>query len=212
MIDDLTTRGVAEPYRMFTSRAEFRLSLRADNADQRLTPKGIDIGCVSEKRKVAFSEKQNRLDIGKEILGSKVFTPKQVKAAGIDINQDGTKRTAFNLLSFPNISFENLIMLDADFDQIDSGTRTQLSIDALYANYIQRHARDMELIKKDEKIEIPKDFNFSSIKGLSSELVDKLTFSKPENLAQATQIDGMTPAGLTLILGALKRLNRKKYA
>ncbi|SLN40669.1 tRNA uridine 5-carboxymethylaminomethyl modification enzyme MnmG [Roseovarius albus] len=212
MIDDLTTRGVAEPYRMFTSRAEFRLSLRADNADQRLTPLAIGLGCVSEERKAFFGEKSERLKSGMELLGSKQFTPKQAKEAGLDINQDGTKRTAFNLLAFPNLSFEDLLPLDPDLEQVDQETRDQLSKDALYANYIKRQARDMELVKKDEQISIPEDFNFSAINGLSNELVLKLTNAKPENLAKAAQTDGMTPAGLTLILGALKRWVREKSA
>lgn len=212
MIDDLTTRGVAEPYRMFTSRAEFRLSLRADNADQRLTPLAIELGCVSEKRKALFLEKSERLKSGMDLLESKQFTPKQAKQAGLDINQDGKKRTSFDLLAFPNIGFEDLLPLDSDLEQIDQEARSQLSKDALYANYIKRQTRDMELIKKDERIGIPSDFDFSLVNGLSNELVMKLTHAKPENLAKAAQIDGMTPAGLTLILGALKRQIREKSA
>ncbi len=212
MIDDLTTRGVAEPYRMFTSRAEFRLSLRADNADQRLTPKGIEIGCVGVERSALFYNKSNKLESGMDQLNARVFTPKQVKEVGIDINQDGTKRSAFTLLAFPNIKFDDLILLDSELEAIDQDTRDQLSKDALYANYIKRQTRDMELVKKDEKVEIPLNFDFSAVNGLSNELVQKLSEGRPENLAQASKIDGMTPAGLTLILGALKRKRREKFA
>ena len=212
MIDDLTTRGVIEPYRMFTSRAEFRLSLRADNADQRLTPLAINLDCVSEERKVFFNEKSERLRAGMKLLNSKQFSPKQAKEAGLDINQDGTKRTAFNLLAFPNICFADLLSLDPELEKLDQETRDQLSRDALYANYIKRQTRDMELVKKDEKIKIPSGFDFSTVNGLSNELVVKLTNASPENLAKAAQIDGMTPAGLTLILGALKRQLKERSA
>ncbi len=212
MVDDLITRGVSEPYRMFTSRAEFRLSLRADNADQRLTPIGIELGCVSARRKNVFKNKLARLSSGRETLEKITYTPKQLEGAGLKINQDGTRRTAFQLLSFPDIDFDTLIRIDPGFDSIDTESREQLARDALYSNYIQRQNRDAELMKRDEAHIIPRDFDFALIEGLSNELKSKLISTSPSNLAQAARIDGMTPAALTLILMRLRSLKRERSA
>ena len=212
MIDDLITRGVIEPYRMFTSRAEFRLSLRADNADQRLTQKGIDLGCVSEERKKRFLAKQDSLVKGKEALEQKSFTPKQLKNAGIAVNQDGTKRNGFQLLSFPDITFNTLINLDNSLNTIGIETQSQLEKDALYANYISRQQRDVDMLKKDEGMLIPVEFNYSDIQGLSNELKTKLNTVKPANILQAGRIDGMTPAALALVLSNLKGMKRTRSA
>jgi tRNA uridine 5-carboxymethylaminomethyl modification enzyme len=210
MIDDLTTRGVTEPYRMFTSRAEFRLSLRADNADQRLTPIAIQLGCVSSDRTEVFLEKLARLERVKAMLTATTYTPKQVASAGIQASKDGNRRTAFQLLSFPDVSFEDLIPLDSAFLGVDPETRRQVERDALYSNYIDRQQKDIERLRKDEAHLIPGEFNYSGMEGLSNELKLKLTATRPETLAQAARIDGITPAALTLILAHLRRDARKK--
>jgi tRNA uridine 5-carboxymethylaminomethyl modification enzyme len=212
MIDDLTTRGVTEPYRMFTSRAEFRLSLRADNADQRLTPLAMQLGCVSEGRAEVFADKMGRMDDAMQALLGSEWTPKEISEAGIKINQDGTKRTGFQLLAFPDVVFEDLIVLNPALAYVADDIRRQVERDALYANYIARQQRDIDLLQKDEAHVIPSDFDYRVIDGLSNELTSKLEKTAPTNLAQAARIDGMTPAALTLILSHLKRGSRKKSA
>ena len=212
MVDDLTTRGVTEPYRMFTSRAEFRLSLRADNADQRLTQTAIDLGCVSDKRSAVFVAKMEKLKAAMARLQEIEFAPKQIEAAGIRINKDGTKRTGFQLLSFPDVSFEDLILLDDRLANVDQEIRRQVERDALYANYIDRQQRDIDLLQKDEAHKIPAHFDYDSISGLSNELKNKLGKAQPVNLAQAARIDGMTPSALTLLLSHLKRGSKRMSA
>jgi tRNA uridine 5-carboxymethylaminomethyl modification enzyme len=212
MIDDLTTRGVTEPYRMFTSRAEFRLSLRADNADQRLTPQGIALGCVSEARRTAFDAKMARLTAGRDRLESRDFSAREVIAAGVAVNADGPRRSAFQLLALPDLGFDALLTLDPGLDDIDSETRDQLARDALYANYIDRQQRDVDLLKRDEMREIPADFVYAGIEGLSNELKLKLGRAQPGNLAQAAKVDGMTPAALTLLLAKLRQAKRERRA
>ena len=212
MIDDLTTRGVTEPYRMFTSRAEYRLSLRADNADQRLTPAGIQLGLVGKTRCLAYEDKAERLQNGRAQLESTSFTPRQVAALGLSVNQDGARRTAFQLLSFPEIGFEQVVQLQPDLVDIDTETQQQLVCDALYANYIERQKRDVEALRRDEQHVIPPEFSFDDVEGLSNELKAKLNRARPENLSQAARIDGMTPAALTLILSILRRQKREKSA
>lgn len=205
MIDDLVTRGVSEPYRMFTSRAEFRLSLRADNADQRLTPLAISLGCVSETRRREFSEKMDKLSNARSRLESLSLTPSMILQAGIAVNQDGNRRSGMDLLAFPDVKFEDLLSFDGTLDGVEEGIRRQLKNDALYANYIERQKRDIEALRRDEGHKIPVDFDYAAIDGLSNELKAKLLQSRPENLAQASRIDGMTPAALTLILSRLRR-------
>ena len=210
MIDDLTTRGVTEPYRMFTSRAEFRLSLRADNADQRLTPRAIELGCVSNERRQQFLEKMARIDSGRDLLQKTSFTPKEVQAGGIKVNNDGNRRSAMDLLAFPTVDFDDLRPLIPEVDEIDRETQAQLGREALYANYIVRQERDISRLKKDEEQVIPADFIYTDISGLSNELQLKLTQSRPSSLAQAARIDGMTPAALALLLARLKRDQRQR--
>ena len=212
MIDDLITRGVTEPYRMFTSRAEFRLSLRADNADQRLTPLGIELGCVSQARRQVFLDKSAALAKAKEQLTARTFTPQDLEKLGLTVRKDGTKRTAFDLLAFPDMDFEKIIQLDQTFDAIPHEIQVQASRDALYANYIDRQARDVEALRRDEAWQIPSDFQYEAMEGLSNELVDKLSRARPRTLAQAGRVEGVTPAALTLILARLRQNQKKKSA
>lgn len=208
MIDDLVTRGVTEPYRMFTSRAEYRLYLRADNADQRLTPKAIELGIVSGARRDAFNAKMDRLEAGRERLNQSAFSPNDVSALGISLNQDGVRRSAYQLLAFKEIGFDDVIKLDPSLEDIDRDTADLLEIEALYANYIERQKRDVELLRKDEAVSIPEGFDFSSLSGLSSELRLKLVRVRPETLAQAARVEGMTPAALTLILAKIRQTQK----
>lgn len=212
MIDDLTTRGVTEPYRMFTSRAEFRLSLRADNADQRLTPKAIEHGFATEPRKHAFEDKMARLEAGRTRLEEASYTPRQLAQHGFKINQDGSRRSLFQVLAFPDVDFDKLIELDPSLVDVDPEIRCQLEKDALYANYIQRQQRDVEAVKRDEQHVIPDDFSYDALDGLSNELKLKLNRAKPVNLSQAARVDGMTPAALTLLLAKLRQEKREKSA
>ena len=212
MIDDLVTRGVTEPYRMFTSRAEFRLSLRADNADQRLTPLAKSLGCVSDGRLRAFDQKMEALVSGKKMLDSKLYSATDLKKVGIQLKQDGTKRTAYQLLSFPEISFEDLVAVNGQLSEIDENTRDQLSKDALYANYIERQQRDVDAMKRDENLLISQDFDYQPLDGLSNELKAKLQAARPQNLAQAGRVDGMTPAAITLLLAKLRQAQKEKSA
>jgi tRNA uridine 5-carboxymethylaminomethyl modification enzyme len=212
MIDDLVTRGVTEPYRMFTSRAEFRLSLRADNADQRLTPLAKSLGCVSDGRARAFDMKVEALESGKKMLDSKLYSATDLKKVGIQLKQDGTKRTAYQLLSFPEISFEDLAALNEQLSEIDENTRDQLSKDALYANYIERQQRDVDAMKRDENLLISQDFDYQPLDGLSNELKAKLQAARPQNLAQAARVDGMTPAAITLLLAKMRQAQKEKSA
>ena len=212
MIDDLVTRGVTEPYRMFTSRAEFRLSLRADNADQRLTPLAKSLGCVSDGRARAFDMKVEALESGKKMLDSKLYSATDLKKVGIQLKQDGTKRTAYQLLSFPEISFEDLVAVNEQLSEIDENTRDQLSKDALYANYIERQQRDVDAMKRDENLLISQDFDYQPLEGLSNELKAKLQAARPQNLAQAARVDGMTPAAITLLLAKMRQAQKEKSA
>jgi tRNA uridine 5-carboxymethylaminomethyl modification enzyme len=212
MLDDLTTRGVTEPYRMFTSRAEFRLSLRADNADQRLTPKGIEIGCVGEDREKAFGSKMDRLTGARDRLSSATFTSGQLNDAGMKVSHDGSRRDLYQVLAFPEVDFDFLVSLDASLSDVDQESRLQLKRDALYANYIARQKKDVEAMQRDEGHVIPADFDFQGLDGLSHELRVKLSAARPANLAQAGRVEGMTPAALTLLLAKLRRNLREKSA
>ncbi len=210
MIDDLVTRGVAEPYRMFTSRAEFRLSLRADNADQRLTPLGITLGCVGEVRRGAFLARAEALARGRAILGSVTVTPPVAAAAGIALNQDGRRRSAFVLLGLPGMSLDRLAALVPEAAAIDPGVARQLANDALYAGYLERQASEAAALRRDEAVAIPDAFDYAALGGLSAELHGKLDRIRPATLAQAARIEGMTPAALTLILATLRRDARRR--
>ena len=205
MIDDLTTRGVSEPYRMFTSRAEFRLSLRADNADQRLTPIAADLGCLSEMRKKAFEMKMQALAAARHGLTDNLFSPSQLQKAGLKVNQDGSKRTLMDVLAFPDVEFPDLLPLNPSLSEVPEPIREQVSREALYANYIDRQQRDIEKMRRDEALIIPAQFDYTAIQGLSAELGQKLTTARPANLGQAAKIEGMTPAALALLLSHLRK-------
>ena len=209
MLDDLITRGVTEPYRMFTSRAEFRLSLRADNADQRLTPYGAEIGCVSSERMAAFEAKSEQLAIGRHSLTGYSVSGKDVEKLGVRI-AGGRKRSAYDVLSFADVTFEDVAALDESLASIELEVGEQLKRDALYAHYIERQARDVASLRRDEAHEIPLEFDYSALVGLSNELQQKLTKVRPATLGQAGRVEGMTPAALTLILARLRKQMRRK--
>lgn len=208
MIDDLITRGVSEPYRMFTSRAEFRLSLRADNADQRLTEKGRGAGCVGDERWRAFSEKMSDINHAKQVLGRVVLSARDIATSDAKLNPDGPKRTALEALALSDFGFEQLEQLVPAVRSIAVQTQHQVKRDALYAHYIERQARDVAAMERDEQQKIPEDLVFSGINGLSQELVLKLNATRPGTIAHASRIEGMTPAALMLLIGAIKRKSR----
>ena len=205
MIDDLITRGVSEPYRMFTSRAEFRLSLRADNADQRLTQKGREIGIVGDERWSHFCEKRDGLSRGKEILGKIQLSAREISNQGVRLNVDGPRRSALDALSLSDFSFEQLDNLTDKAAAISPVIRDQIKKDALYVHYVARQEKDIAALARDEEKKIPDNFDYTQVVGLSNELVSKLQKIGPTTVAQANRIDGMTPSALVLIIGALKR-------
>ncbi|NVK33571.1 MAG: tRNA uridine-5-carboxymethylaminomethyl(34) synthesis enzyme MnmG [Rhodobacteraceae bacterium] len=212
MVDDLITRGITEPYRMFTSRAEYRLSLRADNADQRLTPLGISLGCVSDERRLSYETKMGLIEKAGDLLKSRSITPSEAQKKGLPINQDGIRRTAFDLLSYPEMTFERLAEVWPEFTEVDAAIVEQVSTDAVYAVYLERQAADIEALKRDEALRIPPEFDFNALSGLSNEVKQKLEVVRPATLGQASRMDGVTPAALTLILSHVKRLKRKGAA
>ena len=210
MIDDLVTRGVSEPYRMFTSRAEFRLSLRADNADQRLTAFGRRAGCVGDERFRAFDEKARALAHGKAALDSVSFTPTEAAARGIAVNPDGQRRSAFALLSMAGVQFSDLVAAAPELGLIEPEAAEQLGRDALYANYVGRQSAEVEAIRRDEAWELPLDFDYRALSGLSTELKQKLSAARPMTIGQAARVDGVTPAALTLLLARLRQHKREQ--
>ena len=212
MIDDLVTRGVTEPYRMFTSRAEYRLALRADNADQRLTRLGIAIGCVGTGRAHAFDKKSRALTRGDELLKSLTLTPSEAGRAGLAVNRDGRKRTAYELLSYPGIDLAQLRSIWPEIGNLAPEIAEQLSVEARYAVYLSRQENDIAAFRKEESIVIPQSFAYASIAGLSTELRMKLERQRPGSLGQASRLDGMTPAALLLLLAHLKKDARRKRA
>jgi tRNA uridine 5-carboxymethylaminomethyl modification enzyme len=212
MIDDLVTRGVTEPYRMFTSRAEFRLRLRADNADQRLTPLGENIACVGRVRSRSYSNKNNALRDAAHLFSQKTLTPSEAERIGIEINQDGRRRSAFELLSFPSVTFARLAEIWPELLSIEPAIAAQTEIDARYASYVRRQELDVAALRKDEGVAIPADFDYAGLPSLKAELRSKLAAQRPATLAQASRLEGMTPAALMVILAAVKKRTAQKKA
>lgn len=212
MIDDLTTQGVTEPYRMFTSRAEFRLHLRADNADRRLTQYGIDYGCVGNRRKAQFLEYRERISQAESLLRSRSVSSNEALKYGINLNGDGVRRSAFDLLALPDVPRASLSDIWPEISEIGADVLDQMEHDARYAPYIERQKRDTEALQRDKMVEVPNDLNFLGISGLSGELAGKLNRIRPQNLDQASRIEGMTPAALALILVHAKRAKDHKTA
>ncbi len=212
MIDDLVTRGVTEPYRMFTSRAEYRLHLRADNADQRLTPMGIACGCVGEARRCAFENKLEKLEGARGLLGGASFTPQQLAAQGIKVNQDGRRRSGLDLLALPGIEMTVVSKLIPQAGRLPAETSRQLQREAIYAHYIDRQRGEIAALKRDEAIGIPETLSFKGLSGLSNELQDKLERVRPATIGQAGRIEGMTPAALTVILLHIRKTSRGEIA
>jgi tRNA uridine 5-carboxymethylaminomethyl modification enzyme len=200
MIDDLVTRGVTEPYRMFTSRAEFRLSLRADNADQRLTDKGLAIGVIGEARKRAWLEKRSALDAIRARVSELVATPKEALAQGIQVNGDGQRRNVTQLMAYDSCNRERLETLWPEIRKWPEALYEQIEIDALYAGYMPRQKAEIESFRKDENLSLPEDIDYMSILGLSNEAREKLNRIRPQTLGQAGRIEGMTQGALTTLL------------
>ncbi len=206
MLDDLTSRGVTEPYRMFTSRAEYRLSLRADNADARLTASGMALGIVGADRRRRFEEWSADMQRLRERLDTLKLSPNEAASKGIRINQDGVRRSAYDLLAYPDVDFARLAAVWPELDAFSPRVRDAIEIEAGYAVYMNRQAADIAEARREEDRGIPADFDFAALPGLSIELQQKLAAARPANLAQAARVDGMTPAALTLLLAYLKRV------
>ncbi len=205
MIDDLVTRGADEPYRMFTSRAEYRLMLRADNADERLTPRGLALGCVSSRRQVAFERKSAALARARHLANSLSETPTTLKKNGLSIKQDGVRRSAFELLAYPDISVADLEGLWPELGELPADLAERLEIEALYSGYVRRQAADVAAFRRDENLTLPADLDYSSVGGLSREAQDKLAMARPRTLGQAGRIPGVTPAALIALLRYVRR-------
>jgi tRNA uridine 5-carboxymethylaminomethyl modification enzyme len=205
MIDDLVMKGVSEPYRMFTSRAEYRLSLRADNADQRLTAWGTDMGCVGADRRRAYAIKAAALSRARALLERLSLTPNEAARHGLKVNCDGTRRTAFGLLALPGVSIGSLRAIWPELGEIAPKAAAQIEIDAQYAVYLDRQTKDIEAFRRDEALAIPEDVNYALLPGLSNEIRARLDLIRPRTMGQAGRIEGMTPAAMTLLAAKLRR-------
>jgi tRNA uridine 5-carboxymethylaminomethyl modification enzyme len=212
MLDDLVTRGVTEPYRMFTSRAEYRLTLRADNADQRLTDKGIRLGCVGDARARRHRKKMAALAAARQFAGSVSLTPSEAERHGLALNKDGQRRSAFELLSHPNIGIARLSSIWPHFGELPPKIAEQLEIDAKYDVYLSRQAADIATYRRDEGLELPETLDYAELRGLSNEVRQKLVALRPRTIGQAARLDGITPAALTLLVAHLKRQRRAPKA
>jgi tRNA uridine 5-carboxymethylaminomethyl modification enzyme len=205
MIDDLITRGVTEPYRMFTSRAEYRLMLRADNADQRLTEKAIELGFAGPARVERFQTKMRELERAREMARSRSLTPPEAKKAGISVNADGKRRNVFDLLAYPDVDWSMITAVWPELAELSAEIVEQIEIDALYSGYLERQQADILAFRRDEAVRIPTGFDFAAVGGLSNEAREKLERARPETLGQASRIEGVTPGALTAVLAHLKR-------
>jgi tRNA uridine 5-carboxymethylaminomethyl modification enzyme len=205
MIDDLVTLGTNEPYRMFTSRAEYRLSLRADNADQRLTPRGIEVGVVGSRRKQAYETKDRALRTARQALEAHAATPTALRELGLKVNLDGQRRTAAGLLGYPGIDLQVLARLWPELAEMEPEIAEQLETEALYTGYLERQETDIRSFKRDESLVLAPDLDFHAIAGLSNEVRSKLDRSRPATLGAAARISGITPAALTALLGHVRR-------
>ncbi len=212
LVDDLITRGAPEPYRMFTSRAEYRLKLRADNADQRLTSKGIEFGCVGEIRQKNWLEKEGKLLMARKLINEKRATPNELENLGILINKDGKYRTAFDLLRYPNFGWSEVLKAWPELSSIDDAICEQIEIDAIYSGYMDRQDADIEAFKRDENLIIPKNIIYKDIGSLSNEVVQKLETAKPQTLGAASRIPGVTPSALMSLLRVVKQNVKRKNA
>jgi tRNA uridine 5-carboxymethylaminomethyl modification enzyme len=205
LIDDLVTRGTNEPYRMFTSRAEYRLMLRADNADLRLTGKGLSIGCVNSDRASAYGRRVSALERARHLTGSLAATPNELRDAGLTVNLDGSRRTAGELLAYPDVNLTRLTAIWPELLAIDALTVEQLEIDAHYRGYLGRQQADIQAFRRDESLGLSSDLDYGAIDSLSIEVRSKLTAAKPATLGAAARISGVTPAALTALLRYVKR-------
>lgn len=205
MVDDLVTRGVTEPYRMFTSRAEFRLSLRVDNADERLTPLGIELGLVGAERRGRFQGRQSEIAALTQELKERGVTPSEAEAAGLQLNRDGIRRSAFQLLSYPDVDLAALARIWPELGTFSEAVKARVAADATYAVYLDRQAAEIASYQRDQALELPGDLDLDGISGLSNELRLKIMEARPANLAQAGRIEGMTPAALTLLAAHARR-------
>jgi tRNA uridine 5-carboxymethylaminomethyl modification enzyme len=211
MIDDLTTRGVSEPYRMFTSRAEYRLSLRADNADERLTPRAIELGIVSSERRVRVQQQNQTLSDARILLDGLTLTPSDARGYGLEINQDGVRRSAFELLSRSDLSLGRLAEIWSELKTIPARIAERLETEARYSVYLERQDADVAVLRREEARSIPVDLDYSAMAGLSNELKQKLVSRRPESLAEAQRIDGMTPAALAIVLTHAQARERARH-
>jgi tRNA uridine 5-carboxymethylaminomethyl modification enzyme len=209
MIDDLVTRGITEPYRMFTSRAEYRLTLRADNADQRLTDKGIALGCVGQARVQRHRAKMTALDAAKSLAKSLVITPNEAAKHGLTLNRDGHRRSAFELLAYPEIEWNALRRIWPELSAIESPIAVHLEIDAKYDVYLKRQTADVDAFRRDEALVLT-GIDYSDVPGLSNEARSKLQAAKPRTVGQAGRLDGLTPAALGILAAYLRREARRK--
>ena len=205
MVDDLITRGVTEPYRMFTSRAEFRLMLRADNADERLTPKGLALGLVGAERRVAFAKRQAELTQARALANELVLTSAAAAKLGFHVNQDGQRRNALQLIAMPEVGFDRVAAQWPDLLALPQHAKDALEADALYAGYMDRQTRDITQARDEENLLIPQGLNFDAIPGLSIELRQKLSRVTPKSIGHAARIEGMTPAAVAVLIGAIKK-------